>query len=346
MSHGEGCRTLKMLPPDRKGILAQAKGLSWAAIIILLLGLSFRPAFGQQVQPTVRLGILSPYTPENSFQDDIIRGLADLGYSKGRTIAYEIRYADGQTDRLSSLATDLVQRKVNVIVTTTAPAVRAAMGVTNAVPIVMGGVDDAVEQGFVASLARPGGNVTGTSWLNVELTGKRLELLKQALPGLSRVAVLREAIGAAVTARAVILAAQTLNLQVSILEVRSANELDDAFSEMSRIGVGALSVLESPLMTAESSRVANLALRHRIPAIFPERRFLEAGGLISYGPSLPIMYRQAAIYIDRILKGAKPAELPIEQPTLFTLVVNRRSAKLLGLSLPEAMLVRADEIVE
>jgi putative ABC transport system substrate-binding protein len=314
--------------------------------MIVLLGLTVRAAFAQQVQPIPRVGILSPYALGTSFQDDIIKELTDLGYAQGRTIVYETRYADGQTDRLSRLAADLVQLKVNVIVTTTAPAVRAAMEATATVPIVMGGVDDAVEQGFVASLARPGGNVTGTSWLNVELTEKRLDLLKQALPGLSRVAVLREAIGAGVTARAVMLAAQTLNLQVSILEVRSADELDDAFSEMSRIGVGALSVLESPLMTAESSRIANLALRHRIPAIFPERRFLEAGGLISYGPSLPIMYRQAAVYIDRILKGAKPAELPIEQPTLFTLVVNRRSAKLLGLSLPEAMLVRADEIVE
>ncbi len=204
----------------------------------------------------------------------------------------------------------------------------------------------AVEQGFVASLAKPGGNVTGTSWLNVELSEKRLELLKQALPGLSRVAVLREAVGAGATARAAMTAAQALGLQVYILEVRDPNELEDAFSEMDRIGVAALSVFESPMITAEGRRIAHLALRHRIPAIFPDRSFLEAGGLMSYGPSLPRMYRQAATYIHRIITGARPAELPVEQPTLFALVVSQRFARFLGLSLSETILVRADEIIE
>jgi ABC-type uncharacterized transport system substrate-binding protein len=294
-----------------------------------------------------RVGVLSPYAVSgSSFQDDVKRGLADLGYVEGATVSYETRFADGRTDRLPTLANDLAQAKVDVIVTTTAPAVRAAMEATTAIPVVMGGVDDAVEQGFVASLANPGGNVTGASWLNVQLTAKRLDLLKQALPGLSRVAVLREAVGAGATARAVMLAAQTLNLHVFILEVRASNELDDAFSEMTRIGVGALSVLESPLMTAESNWVASLAMQHRIPAIFPERRFLEAGGLISYGPSLPTTYRQAANYIDRILKGTKPGDLPVAQPTQFTLVVNQRVAKHLGITVPEAILLRADDIIE
>jgi len=282
----------------------------------------------------------------SSFQDDVKRGLTDLGYTEGVTIAYETRFADGWTDRLPALAAEVVQRKVDVIVTTTAPAVRAAMQATTTVPIVVGGVDDAVEQGFVASLAKPGGNVTGTSWLNVELSEKRLDLLKQALPGLSRIAVLREAVGAGTTAGAAMIAAQRLGLQIHILEVRAPNELDDAFSEMSRIGVGALSVVESPMITAEGNRIASLALRHGIPTIFPDRRFLEAGGLMSYGPSLPKTYRQAATYIDRIIKGAKPAELPVQQPTLFTLLVSQRSARILGLSLPEAILVRADEIIE
>jgi putative ABC transport system substrate-binding protein len=294
-----------------------------------------------------RIGVLSPYAVSgSSFQDDVKRGLADLGYVEGATVSYETRFADGRTDRLPVLANDLVQLKMDVVVTTTAPAVRAAMEATTAIPIVMAGVDDAVEQGFVASLPKPGGNVTGASWLNVQLTAKRLDLLKQALPGLSRVAVLREAVGAGATARAVMLAAQTLNLHVFILEIRASNELDDAFSEMTRIGVGALSVLESPLMTAESNWVASLALQHRIPAIFPERRFLEAGGLISYGPSLPTTYRQAAHYIDRILKGTEPGDLPVEQPTQFMLVVNQRVAKNLGITVPEAILLRADDIIE
>jgi putative tryptophan/tyrosine transport system substrate-binding protein len=324
----------------------RAAGLGWAAITVLLLGLTAQAALAQQAS-VPRVGILSPYAVSgSSFQDDVKRGLTDLGYLEGATAVYETRFADGQTDRLPTLATDLVRLKVDVIVTTTAPAARAAMRATTAIPIVIGGVDDAVEQGFVASLAKPGGNVTGTSWLNVELSEKRLDLLKQALPGLSRVAVLREAVGAGPTARAAMTAAQALGLHVYILEVRAPNELDDAFSEMGRIGVGALSVFESPMITTEGSRIADLAFRHRIPAIFPDRRFLERGGLMSYGPSLPIMYRQAATYIDRNIKGAKPAQLPDEQPTQFALVVSQRFARLLGLSLSEGILVRADEIIE
>ena len=325
----------------------RAAGLRWAVTTLLLLDLTAQAALAQQASQVPRVGILSPYVVSaSSFQDDVKRGLTDLGYVEGATVLYETRFADGRTDRLPALATDLVRLKVDVIVTTTAPAVRAAMQATTAIPIVIGGVDDAVEQGFVASLAKPGGNVTGTSWLNVELSAKRLDLLKQALPGLSRIALLREAVGAAAMASAAMTAAQALGLQVYILDVRAPNELDDAFSEMSRIGVGALSVLESPMITAEGSRIADLALRHRIPAIFSDRRFLEAGGLMSYGPSFPRMYRQAATYIDRIIKGAKPAELPVEQPTLFALVVSQRSARFLGLSLSEVILVQADEIVE
>lgn len=321
------------------------KSARWAAL--LLLGLSAQPTLAQRSSLVPRVGILSPYQISgSSFQDDVKRGLTDLGFTDGTTIAYEARFADGHTDRLPGLAADLVQRKVDVIVTTTAPAVRAAMQATSIIPIVIGGVDDAVEQGFVASLANPGGNVTGTSWLNVELSEKRLELLKQAVPGLSRIAVLREAVGAGTIARAIMTAAQKLSLLIYILEVRAPNELDDAFSEMNRIGVGGLSVVESPMITTEGSRIASLALRQRIPAIFADRRFLEAGGLMSYGPSLPKTYRQAATYVDRIIKGANPAELPVEQPTVFTLLVSQRSARFLGLSLPDAILLRADEIIE
>jgi putative tryptophan/tyrosine transport system substrate-binding protein len=321
------------------------KSARWAAL--LLLALSTQPALAQRSSQVPRVGILSPYQISgSSFQDDVKRGLTDLGFNYGTTIAYEARFADGHTDRLPGLAADLVQRKVDVIVTTTAPAVRAAMQATSIIPIVIGGVDDAVEQGFVASLANPGGNVTGTSWLNVELSEKRLDLLKHAVPGLSRIAVLREAVGAGITARAIMTAAQKLSLLIYILEVRAPNELEDAFSEMNRIGVGGLSVVESPMITAEGSRIASLALRQRIPAIFADRRFLEAGGLMSYGPSLPKTYRQAATYVDRIIKGANPAELPVEQPTVFTLLVSQRSARFLGLSLAEAILLRADEIIE
>jgi putative ABC transport system substrate-binding protein len=321
--------------------------LFWAAVTLSALTLAVRVAHAQQTSHVPRIGILSPYAiTGSSFEGDIKRGLAELGYKEGATVTYETKFADGRTDRLPSLANDIVQLKVDVIVTTTAPAVRAAMQATSTIPIVIGGVDDAVEQGFVANLARPGGNVTGTSWLNVALSEKRLDLIKQTLPALSRVAILREAVGAGATARATLIAAETLGLQAYLLEVRAPTELDGAFSEMNRIGVGALSVLESPMITAEGDRIANLALHHRIPAIFSERHFLEAGGLMSYGPSLSRMYEDAARYIDRIVKGAQPATLPVDQPTKFTLVVNQRSAKLLGISLPEAILLRADEIIE
>jgi putative ABC transport system substrate-binding protein len=314
---------------------------------LLALDPAVRGANAQQAPHVPRIGILSPYAiTGSSFQDDVKRGLADLGYVEGVRATYEAKFADGRTDRLPSLANDLVQLKVDVIVTTTAPAVRAAMQATRTIPIVIGGVDDAVEQGFVATFPKPGGNVTGISWLNVELSEKRLDIMKQTLPALSRVAVLREAVGAGATARATMLAAQTLGLHIYILEVRDPNELDDAFSEMNRIGVGALSVLASPMIAAGSNRIADLALYHRIPAIFPDRRFVEVGGLMSYGPSLPSTYREASKYINRIVKGAKPGDLPVEQPTQFTLVVNQRSARLLGLSLPEAILLRADETIE
>jgi putative ABC transport system substrate-binding protein len=317
-----------------------------AAIVLLPLILTGHAAPAQRAGKVPRIGILSPYAAAgSSFAHDVKQGLAELGHVEGSTIVYEASYGDGRTDRLPDLAADLVRRKVDIVVTTTAPAVRAAMQATTTIPIVIGGVDDAVEQGFVARLAKPGGNVTGTSWLNVELSEKRIDVLKHAVPGLSRVAVLREAVGAGATVRAVMAAAQAIDVRAYVLELRDRGELDDAFAEMGRLRVGGLSVLESPMIAGEGSRIASLALHHRIPSIFPDRRFLDAGGLMSYGPSLPAMYRRAATYVDRILKGAKAAELPVEQPTVFALVVNRRSAKLLGLSLPETILVRA-EIIE
>jgi len=333
--------------PWHRTALRRVVRVLWGAVTLVALYLAPQDAHAQQASHVPRVGILSPYAASgSSFQDDVKRGLADLGHVEGATVTYESKFADGRTDRLPILAKDLVQLKVDVIVTTTAPAVRAAMEATSTIPIVIGGVDDAVEQGFVTSLPKPGGNVTGISWLNVNLSEKRLDILKQTLPALSRVAILREAVGAGATARASMLAAQTLGLRIHILEVRNPNELDDAFVEMSRIGVGALSVLESPMITAQGNHIADLALLHRVPAIFPDRHFVEVGGLMSYGPSLSSTYREAAKYINRIVKGAKPGDLPVEQPTQLTLVVNQRSAKLLALSLPEAILLRADDIIE
>jgi putative ABC transport system substrate-binding protein len=282
----------------------------------------------------------------SSFQEDVKRALMELGYIEGRTIAYEARFAQGRTDQLPDLAAELVELKVDIVITTTAPAVRAATQATSTIPIVIGGVDDAVEQGFVASLAKPGGSVTGTSWLEAELSGKRIDLLRQAMPGLSRIGVLREAVGSGTSSRVVVNAAQALGLQVYMVELRAPNELDGAFSEMARTGIRALNVLQGPMITTETSQLAYLASTYRIPAIFPDRSFAEAGGLMSYGPNLRDMYRRTASYVDQIVKGVKPGDLPVEQPTKFEFIVNLRTAKALDLEIPPSLLVRADEVIE
>jgi putative tryptophan/tyrosine transport system substrate-binding protein len=317
------------------------------AIALSIIGLIVQDALAQQVRNIPLIGILSPYAAAaSSFEEDVKSGLIELGYIEGESVKFDAIFAEGRTDQLPALVSELVKRNVDVIVTTTAPALRAAKQATTQIPIVIAGVDDAVEQGFVASLAKPGGNITGTSWFSAELSGKRLDLLKQALPRIMRIGVLREAVGGGASARAVMRAAQTLGMQAYILELRAPDELEDAFSELVRLEVGGLNVLHSPMTISETTRIASLALQHRLPAIFPDRRFVEAGGLMSYGPNLSSIYRRAATYIDRVLKGTKPADLPVEQPTLFELVISLRSASLLGLSLSESIVVRADEVIE
>jgi len=345
----EACASMKSFAQPAFALVRSRSSASRSVAVVALLFLTFiaSPALPQQSSRVPRVGILSPYTASgSSFQDDIKRGLIDLGHVEGRSVQFESRFADGRTDQLARLATELVDLKMDVIVTTTAPAVRAAKQATSTVPIVMGEVDDAVEQGFIASLARPGGNVTGTSWLNAELSGKRLDLLKQTIPGLSRVGVLREAVAGGASSHAIMAAARALGVQVYIWELRLPNELDDVFSDMARNGIDALSVLQSPMIATETSRIVQLTAQQRLPAIFPDRHFTEVGGLMSYGPSLPTMYRRAASYVDRILKGAKPSQLPVEQPTAFELVVNLKTARAIGIELPTAILLRANEVIE
>jgi putative ABC transport system substrate-binding protein len=342
-----GMRRLCALEGDAT-FRAVSRAVSRVAVVASLFVTLIAPAaLPQQTSRVPRVGILSPYTASgSSFQNDVKRGLNELGHREGKTIEFESRFADGRTDQLPRLATELVQFKPDVIVTTTAPAVRAARQATSTVPIVMGEVDDAVEQGFITSLARPGGNVTGTSWLNTELNGKRLDLLKQALPGLSRVGVLREAVAGGASARGIMAAARALGIQVYIWELRLPDELNDVFSDMARNRVDALSVLQSPMIVTESGRILELVGQHRLPAIFPDRHFIDAGGLMSYGTNLPGMYRRAAMYVDRILKGAKPSELAVEQPTVFEFVVNLAAARTLGLTMPPSVLAGADEVIE
>ena len=275
--------------------------------------------------------------------------MRDLGYVEGQDLVIEQRYAEGSEERLHDLAAELVRLKVDVIVAAGSPAIRAAQHATRTIPIVMAAPPDAVAAGFVASLANPGGNITGLSWLGAVLPGKRLEILKETVPQSARIAVLAnpayEAYGTWMNNLTV--AAQELGLQLHVLELHSADELDSAFAAMTREGADALLVLTDPArMYSLSGRIADLAAESRLPAMYDWREYVAAGGLMSYGPSLPDIHRRAATYVDKILKGAKPADLPVEQPMKFDLVINLKTAKALGLTIPPTLLFQADEVIK
>jgi len=321
------------------------KLIAAALFVALTLGMltSLPAADTQRLGKMPRVGVLSPSA--DFFLNAFRQGLRELGYIEERNISLEYRSADGRVDRLPDLAAELVRLKVDVMVTITPPGVRAAKQATSTIPIVMGAVDDAVEQGFVASLARPGGNITGISTLNPELSGKRLELLKEAFPKVSRIAVLREAVGGASSLRATMEAARVLGVHLQILELRDPNELDSAFAAMTRERAGALDVLPGLMITSYMRQIVDLAGKARVPVIYPDGQFVESGGLMSYGPSVPDLYRRAATYVDKILKGTKPADLPVEQPTKFELIINLKAAKQIGLTIPPNVLARADRVI-
>jgi putative tryptophan/tyrosine transport system substrate-binding protein len=319
--------------------------LSAACALALSILTTPLEAEAQRASKLPHVGVLSPLLSESdSFLAAFRQGLRDLGYAEGQNVILEYRSAEGTADRLPGLATELTRLGVDVIVTTTSPGAQAAKHATTTIPIVLGGVDDAVEQGFVASLARPGGNVTGVSWLNTELSAKRLEFLKEALPKVTRVAVLREAVGGAASLRATESAAHSLGVRLHVIELRDPSELPSAFAAMIHEHVGAVMLLHGPMLTSQQRRVLDLAAKNRLPAIFPDGALVEAGGLMSYGPKLVDVYRRAAAYVDKVLKGARPGDLPVEQSTQFELRVNLTTAKTLHLFLPPSILVRADVI--
>ncbi|MBI3635548.1 MAG: ABC transporter substrate-binding protein [Candidatus Rokubacteria bacterium] len=292
-----------------------------------------------------RIGVLSPFIgPDSLFFETLRRRLQELGYVEGRNIAFVYRAAE-DFDQLQTHAREMVRLNVDVIATAGPQGVRAARGATATIPIVMGNVGDALDQGFITSFAKPGGNVTGLSSLNSELSAKRLALLKEALPRLTRVAVLREAVGDATPLRTAESVARTLGITLEVFQVRDADELPSAFASMAAARVGAVEVLPSPLFVSQLRRVVELAAVSRVPAIYPDDRFVHAGGLMSYGSRIPELYARAAEYVDRILKGARPGDLPVEQPTTFTLAVNLRIARELGVTLPQGLLIRADHVV-
>lgn len=274
-------------------------------------------------------------------------GLGDLGYVEGRDVVVERRPSD-RADRLSALAAELVALNVDVIVASGSLAVRAAQQATQRIPIVMTGSSDPVGTGFVASLARPGGNITGLSLQSPEVSGKRLELLKEVVAGLSRVAVLSNPDDppAVFSLKETEAAARALKLELRVMETRRAYDLDGAFASAAGWQPGALVVLPASLMTNNAGRIADLAFSGGMPAISYFREFPHAGGLMSYGPSLDDSARRSAVYVDKILKGAKPAELPVEQPRKFELVINLKTARALGIDVPPALIARADEVID
>jgi ABC-type uncharacterized transport system substrate-binding protein len=310
-------------------------------------------ARAQQVAKVARIGFLSlNQAPNRHLHEAFRQGLRDLGYVEGRNVVIESRDAEGKPERLPALAAELVALKVDVILTGggTPPAL-AAKQATKTIPIVFSSAPDPVTDGLVTSLARPGGNVTGLSNLNAELVGKCLEHLKQAVPGVSQVAVLWQPGFMDERAdkdmlKAADVAARALGVRLQLVEARGPADLDRAFSDMTKARAGALTVLPSAMLFTERRRLVDLATKSRLPAVYAQREFVEAGGLMAYGPSLADLFRRAATYVDKILKGAKPADLPVEQPTKFELVINLKTAKALGLTIPPSLLGRADEVIQ
>jgi ABC-type uncharacterized transport system substrate-binding protein len=274
-------------------------------------------------------------------------GLREHGWVENQNIQLQHRYADGMRDRLDQLAGELVKNKVDVIVTIGTEATRAARRATSSIPIVMAGVGDPIRAGFIASLSRPGGNTTGVSLLNQELWPKRLELIKQVVPAATRVAVVSSSDPAhAESLKLMVGAAPRLGLELRNVLVSGQGDLDRVFAEISRGRADAVVVQPSVVLDEMRGRIAQLASRQRLPSMFAWRHSAEAGGLMSYGTDLYAVQRRAASYVDKILKGAKPAELPVEQPTKFELVINLKTAKALGLTIPQTILLRADEIIQ
>jgi len=325
-----------------------------AFLLTLAVGLATMPpaAEAQQAGKVPRIGFLSPSSPSdprNQRRLEAFRqGLRELGYVEGRNIALEVRWAEGKFERLPDLAAELVRLKVDVIVVSAVPAIQAAKEATRTIPIVMAVVVDPVATGLFASLARPGGNITGQSMMAPELVGKQLELLKEMVPKVSRVALLWNPDNAGNTPqlRAAEAAARTLGVRLQPLEARGPSQIDSAFAAMTREQAGGLIVLVDALLVLHRTRIADLAVKARLPAVFGLRDHAEAGGLMAYDANQLNLYRRAATYVDKILKGAKPADLPVEQPTKFELIINMKTAKALGLAIPPSLLQRADEIIQ
>ena len=297
------------------------------------------------------IGYLSPHFPESdgSRLTAFRQGLGETGYTEGQNVAIEYREAEGQYDRLPALAADLVRRHVTVIVAATIPSAFAAKAATSAIPIVFLVGIDAVQSGLIAGLNRPGGNMTGVAILTAELAGKRIQLLHELVPTAAVIGLLVNPTDPAATeseARNLQDAARSLGLQLHIMPASTASEIDAAFGTLVELGARALVVSTDPFFTDQRAQIVALAARHAVPAIYVWREYAAAGGLMSYGTDLPDSFRQTGVYTGKVLKGAKPADLPVEQVVKVELVINLTTAKTLGLTIPQALLGRADEVIE
>jgi putative tryptophan/tyrosine transport system substrate-binding protein len=322
---------------------------TFGLLVIFALGLFVAPLAPEAQPPTHvhRIGVLADTTPLGPSGEAFLEEMRALGSVEGQNLVLEVRAAAGQHERFPALAAELVRLPVDVLIVTNTPAALAAKQATTTIPIVMAGVGDPVRSGLVASLARPGGNVTGLTSLAADLVGKELEFLTAVLPTVSRVAVLWNPANPAHTrdVRTAEVAAQALGVQLHLVEARGPEAFDSAFAAMTRAHVGALLVFGDRVFLEHRSRLAELAAMSRLPTMHNVRPYVEAGGLMSYGPNPLDISRRAATYVDKILKGAKPADLPVEQPTTFELVINLKTAQTLGLTIPPALLFQADEII-
>jgi len=303
----------------------------------------------QQPAKFFRIGFLSPFSPSATalWHQAFLQGLRDLGWVEGKNLSIEYRYAEGRRDRLPDLVADLVRLKVDIIVASVNTDALVAKKATRTIPIVMASAGDPVATGLVDSLARPGGNITGLSQMAPEMAGKRLELLKEIVPKLSRVAVLWNPQGTTSTLnwKELQLPARELGVKLHSLEVQSLNDFDKAFKDATKARAGALTIMPDQLFAGNLRRIADLAVKSRLPSIFHLSEFADSGGVVGYGPDRPDQFRRAASYVDKILKGAKPADLPVEQPTKFEFIINLRAAKQIGLTIPPNVLARADRVI-
>jgi len=328
---------------------SKIQNLKWGGIVAIGVALAMCGAVVEAQQPTKvpRIGYL--VGGATSARTEAFRqGLRELGYVEGKNIIIEYRYAKGKFDRMPVLAAELVRLKVDIIVTGGPPTTRAAKEATVTIPIVMAQDSDPVRNGFVASLARPGGNITGLSTLSPEISGKQLELLKEIIPKLSRVAVLgtRTDPGNAQQRREIELAARAFKVKLQYLDVLDLKDIEAGFRAASKERADAILVIRGSIFASHRKQIVDLAVKSRLPVMYSRPELVEAGGLMTYGASFTDLYRRAATYVDKILKGAKPADLPVEQPKKFEFIINLKAAKQIGLTIPPNVLVRADRVIK